>query len=179
MSRARMAGAEPLTSSQRRPSELGALYNSHRTSKQCAMRRCCRIACIYSAEGRPSDGTPCVCAAASSRFCVLELPYEPDRKAGNRRKANGKGLSPTRPEVILFNLRSIIQSVYRARSNPGCVLDRRLHRFGGAQLREDLSLRNSSAETTAPGSNPAHGGDAPGYSVRARAPGAALQFRTC
>lgn len=44
--------------------------------------QCCRIACTCSGAALSSDATPCGCAAASSKFCVLGLPYEPSRKAG-------------------------------------------------------------------------------------------------
>ena len=81
--------------------------------------------------GATSGGMPCACAAASSRFCVLELPYERDQESRKSRKDNraeviGLGvlrftgdLSRLKPELFNFNfnLSSALQSGFRAFSD--------------------------------------------------------------
>jgi hypothetical protein len=77
--------------------------NNHMKDKLCVRRRCCHIANICSAMARANDAMPCACGGASSRFCVLELPYERVRKAGNQEKTTCR-------YFLTFNLSSALQS---------------------------------------------------------------------
>ncbi len=71
-----------------RPSAPAVLYNTRTPDTRCVKRRCSRIGCTYLAAADASDVMPCACATASSRFCVLGLPYERIRKAENQEKTN-------------------------------------------------------------------------------------------
>jgi hypothetical protein len=53
---------------------LAGLYNIRTTDKRYATQPCCRIADICSVAMHASDSPLCVCATASLKFYVLELP---------------------------------------------------------------------------------------------------------
>lgn len=109
-----------------RSSGPGATGNNRNSGKPCAKPRYYRIADTCSVAARASGVTPCACAAASSKFCVWELPYERSRKAGIRENTNPaaavcdrRSLRAARSAVIdrryshSFNLSSALQSGVR------------------------------------------------------------------
>src|SRR6266446_5332739 len=69
-----------------RASALVAHGNNHTTDKRYAIRLRCHIAGICLATGRASGSPLCANAIASSKFCVLGLPYLTRRERSRKPK---------------------------------------------------------------------------------------------